>query len=130
MLPAGVHIFTSHVRPGQPHNGPTARRPDKVAMGLAALAADAASFLLMLTLLTLDLTGVLRQRKPLRMTITGLLIMNGAALIRMTAGERGWSHTSLLAVDWITLALTLAAGGIVLVGVLGVFRKQDGARPQ
>jgi NADH:ubiquinone oxidoreductase subunit K len=97
-------------------------------MGPAALVADAVSFLFMLTVLALDLSGVLRRGKPLRMTITGLLLMNGAALIRMIAGERGWSRTSLLAVDWIGLALTLTGVGVGLAGVLSMFREQDGAR--
>jgi hypothetical protein len=65
---------------------------DLLAMGLAALISATASFAFALSVLVLDLAGVLRRRPGRRVMLTGLLVMNGAALARMIAQE-GAGHT-------------------------------------
>ena len=52
-------------------------------MGLAALISATVSFVFVLSVLVLDLAGVLRRRTGRRVMLTGLLVMNGAALARM-----------------------------------------------
>jgi hypothetical protein len=99
-----------------------------VTVGLTALISDTASFVIGLTVLVLDLTGVLRQRPGRRAMLTGLLIMNGGGLIDMITQERGGSHAWQLAATSTAFAMAVAGVGIVLAGVFGPDRERRRAQ--
>ena len=97
-------------------------------MGLVALIALTVSALVMITMLVQDLAGISRREGFPRSLLTGLLIMNSAALINTIAQLRNWSHTQLDVVDPITGLMTLTGFAIVVRGLVVLRRERRRAR--
>jgi hypothetical protein len=77
----------------------------------------AGSWLLILTVLVLDLTGVLHRGTGFRWQATGLLTMNTAVDASAFAHHHGWRGSQILALDRATLAVILAGFAIFIVGL-------------
>jgi hypothetical protein len=98
------------------------RQAGKGIMGHVALVVLAGSWLLLLTVLALDFTGVWRRGTAWRWQGTGLLVMNSAALAYTFAQTRGWSYTRLDMLDSVTFPVTLAGGALFVIGVVVLFK--------
>jgi hypothetical protein len=83
---------------------------------LGAVVVFAASWLLILAVLALDLTGLWRRGAYFRWQGAGLLLTNGVVLASLFAHLRGWSGTRLL-LDRMTFPVLLAGFALVLVGM-------------
>ena len=75
------------------------------------------SWLLILTVLVLDLTGVLHRWTGFRWQTIGMLIMNTAVAASALAHHYGWTHSQILALDRATLALIPGGFAIIMVGL-------------
>jgi hypothetical protein len=86
------------------------------------------SWLLILTVLVLDLTGVLHRGTCFRWQATGLLIMNTAGEASSFAHHHGWMGSQTLVLDWATLAAMLAGFATLVVGLKIQAREPPKAR--
>ncbi len=97
-------------------------------MQLFALISVTAACLLIVTMLMLDLTGIVRRRPGMRLLFTGFLLLSGAeliiALIQEWSAPHAWHH----AADLIVLAMAAAGIAMTLVGTRVVTRNRDVAR--
>lgn len=82
----------------------------------------AATWIFLLTTVVLDFAGILRRGKAWRCLGTGLLIMNGVALVNAYADARGgpYPRTPLHSFTWPVL---LAGFALLLIGVRALLRE-------
>jgi hypothetical protein len=86
------------------------------------------SWLLILTVLALDLTGVLHRGTGFRWQATGLLIMNTAGHASAFAHHHGWAGSQMAALDWATLPMMLIGFAAFIVGLIVRVREPSKAR--
>jgi hypothetical protein len=86
------------------------------------------SWLLILTVLVLDLTGVLHRGTGFRWQAIGVLTMNTAVAVSALAHHYGRTHSQILALDRATLALIPAGFAITMVGLWIQPRSRQKAR--
>ena len=92
------------------------------------LLVPAGSWLLILTVLVLDLTGVLHRGTGFRWQATGLLIMNTAGDASAFAHHHGWAGSPIMVLGWATLAVMLAGFATLMVGLVIRSREPSKAR--
>jgi hypothetical protein len=88
----------------------------------------AGSWLLILSVLVLDLVGVLHRGTGFRWQATGLLIMNTAADVSSFAHHHGWAGSQVATLDWATLLVILAGFATLIVGLVIGAREPSKAR--
>ena len=96
-----------------------------VTLGVVVLAA---SWLLVLTLLVLDLTGLWRRGAYFRWQGTGLLLINGVVLTSGVALLRGWPGSRLDTIRMMTFPVMLAGFALLGVGIFVQSRARHAAR--
>jgi hypothetical protein len=97
-------------------------------MALGSLILLAASWLLVLTLLVLDLADVLRRGTAWRWQATGSLLAIGAVLASAFLEFRGWPYSRLHTVRLITTPVILAGVVLLGIGLVVQFRQLSKAR--
>lgn len=85
----------------------------------------AASWFMLLTVLLLDFGGILHRGNAVRWQATGLLVMNGAALVNAFGEFRGWSYGQLDELRSVTFPVTVAGFAIFAVGLFLFFRTRS-----
>ena len=88
----------------------------------------AGSWLVILTVLVLDLAGVLHRGTGFRWQATGLLIMNTAVDASVMAHRHGWTGSRLNALQSATWPVILAGFATFLVGLIVQGRERRKAR--
>lgn len=88
----------------------------------------AGSWLIILTVLVLDLTGVLHRGTGFRWQATGLLIVDTAVDASGFAQLHGWAGSQIYALQSATWPLMLAGFATVIVGVIIQGRERRKAR--
>ena len=78
----------------------------------------AGSWLLILSVLVLDLAGVLHRGTGFRWQATGLLIMNTAADVSSFAHHHRWAGGQMATLDWATLPVIAAGFATLIVGLV------------
>jgi len=76
------------------------------------------SWLLIVTMLVLDLTGVLHRGTGFRWQATGLLIVNTAVNVSGFAHRHGWTGSQIGALEIATLLVILAGFATFIVGLI------------
>jgi hypothetical protein len=89
--------------------------------------AIAATFLIVLAVLVLDVTGRVRRAPYFRWQGAGLLLMFGVMFATQLAEDRGWPSSRLHALHSIEMPVILAGIAFVGVGLL-VFARERGRR--
>ena len=84
--------------------------------------------LLTLTVLVLDLTGVLHRGTGFRWQATGFLIMSTALDARVFAHDHGWAGSQITALDRATGVVMLAGFAALVVGLVIQLRESQKAR--
>ncbi len=99
-------------------------------MGLVALIVLTAGWLVILAALVLDFAGVLRRRggASWRWMAVGLLVSDSSGLVNTFARVRGWSYGRELALDRVTLLVTLTGAVIAVAGAVVGGRERGRAR--
>jgi hypothetical protein len=88
----------------------------------------AGSWLVILTVLALDLTGVLHRGTGFRWQATGLLIMNTGGDASVMAHRHGWIGSQLYALQPAAWPVMLAGFATFLVGLIIQGRERRKAR--
>jgi hypothetical protein len=95
----------------------------EVTMPQWVLLVPAGSWLVIVAVLVLDLTGVLHRGTGFRWQATGLLVMNTAVDATSFAHHHGWRFSQLIALGWATNAAILAGFATFIVGLVLQWRE-------